>query len=315
MTGENIGPKKQIPPFLRNVLHLFTGRSVAQALFNDKANGSEVKDESGQVVGSSLIVRSGLGLIQLGAGFLVLVAGATAVANGAATPVLFIFLIYLLHTTGELCLSPVGLSMVTKLAPARMQSLMMGIWFFSFSLSNLLAGFVAAQRYGRAVKWIEDRREHLMCANHSRDPRHLAKLALDLRRMFPTLESEESCAAFGEHELLHLAAPRATALANAVAPPPWSVKTRGGPRRGPIAVRRGARRKVTSPSWTVREPEAQVCTTSASRVSRACMSCTSKGRGSISARSWPSGRWRAGRTCRPADRRTSPLAGRRAGPR
>ena len=47
-------------------------------------------------------------------------------------------------TWGELCLSPVGLSMITKLAPRRLQSLMMGIWFFSFSLANLFAGLVAA---------------------------------------------------------------------------------------------------------------------------------------------------------------------------
>jgi POT family proton-dependent oligopeptide transporter len=52
--------------------------------------------------------KFGLALIQLGAGFLVLVAGANAVGVDVPTPVLFIFLIYLLHTTGELCLSPVG---------------------------------------------------------------------------------------------------------------------------------------------------------------------------------------------------------------
>jgi POT family proton-dependent oligopeptide transporter len=48
------------------------------------------------------------------------------------------------YTWGELCLSPVGLSMVTKLGPERLQSLMMGVWFFSFSLANLLSGLLAA---------------------------------------------------------------------------------------------------------------------------------------------------------------------------
>ena len=47
------------------------------------------------------------------------------------TPVIFIFLIYLLHTTGELCLSPVGLSAMNRLAPAHMASLIMGTWFLS----------------------------------------------------------------------------------------------------------------------------------------------------------------------------------------
>lgn len=85
--------------------------------------------------------KFGLALIQLGAGFLVLVAGAS---NGVATPVLFIFLIYLLHTTGELCLSPVGLSAMNRLAPAHMASLIMGTWFFASATGNFAAGLIAA---------------------------------------------------------------------------------------------------------------------------------------------------------------------------
>ena len=85
--------------------------------------------------------KFGLALMQLGAGFLVLVAGAT---NGVATPVLFIFLIYLLHTTGELCLSPVGLSAMNRLAPAHMASLIMGSWFFASATGNFVAGLIAA---------------------------------------------------------------------------------------------------------------------------------------------------------------------------
>jgi POT family proton-dependent oligopeptide transporter len=79
--------------------------------------------------------------MQLGAGFLVLVAGA---ATGTMTPVLFIFLIYLLHTTGELCLSPVGLSAMNRLAPAHMASLIMGSWFFASATGNFAAGLIAA---------------------------------------------------------------------------------------------------------------------------------------------------------------------------
>ena len=88
--------------------------------------------------------KFGLGLIQLGAGFLVLVAGASAVGLGVPTPVIFIFLIYLLHTTGELCLSPVGLSAMNRLAPAHMASLIMGTWFFASATGNFVAGLIAA---------------------------------------------------------------------------------------------------------------------------------------------------------------------------
>ncbi len=86
--------------------------------------------------------KFGLAMIQLGAGFLVLVAGAVA-AGGNLTPVMFIFLIYLLHTTGELCLSPVGLSAMTKLALPHMVGLIMGTWFFASALGNFTAGLIA----------------------------------------------------------------------------------------------------------------------------------------------------------------------------
>jgi POT family proton-dependent oligopeptide transporter len=88
--------------------------------------------------------KFGLGLLQLGLGFLVLVWGANAVGMENATPVLFIFLIYLLHTTGELCLSPVGLSAMNRLAPAHMASLIMGTWFFASATGNFVAGQIAA---------------------------------------------------------------------------------------------------------------------------------------------------------------------------
>ena len=88
--------------------------------------------------------KFGLALIQLGAGFLVLVFGANAVGMENATPVLFIFLIYLLHTTGELCLSPVGLSAMNRLAPKHMASLIMGTWFFASATGNFVAGLIAA---------------------------------------------------------------------------------------------------------------------------------------------------------------------------
>lgn len=88
--------------------------------------------------------KFGLGIMQLGAGFIVLVAGAYAVGIEELTPVIFIFLIYLLHTTGELCLSPVGLSAMNRLAPAHMASLIMGTWFFASAAGNFAAGLIAA---------------------------------------------------------------------------------------------------------------------------------------------------------------------------
>ncbi len=89
-------------------------------------------------------LKFGLGVVQVGLGFLVLVFGARSVGIDVPTPVLFIFLIYLLHTTGELCLSPVGLSAMTRLAPAHMASLIMGTWFFASATGNLAAGLIAA---------------------------------------------------------------------------------------------------------------------------------------------------------------------------
>ncbi len=88
--------------------------------------------------------KFGLGVVQVGLGFLILVWGAQAVGLDVPTPVIFIFLIYLLHTTGELCLSPVGLSAMNRLAPGHMASLIMGTWFFASATGNFAAGLIAA---------------------------------------------------------------------------------------------------------------------------------------------------------------------------
>jgi len=87
-----------------------------------------------------------LGLILVGLGFAVMV-WASILTKGQSQQVglLWLNLTYLLHTCGELCLSPVGLSTVTKLAPHRKVGQMMGIWFMSISLGNVLAGKVAGQ--------------------------------------------------------------------------------------------------------------------------------------------------------------------------
>src|SRR5690606_2336092 len=91
-----------------------------------------------------------LGVVQVGLGFLVLVAGAKA-AGAGATPVIFIFLIYLIHTMGELCLSPVGLSAMNRLTPAHMASLIMGAWFFASATGNFTAGLISAATGGEGA--------------------------------------------------------------------------------------------------------------------------------------------------------------------
>jgi POT family proton-dependent oligopeptide transporter len=85
------------------------------------------------------------GLALLGTGFLVLAWGATYTQNGTLVSPMWLIVTYLLHTFGELCLSPVGLSSVTKLAPERLVGQMMGTWFMGAALGNLVAGLVAGQ--------------------------------------------------------------------------------------------------------------------------------------------------------------------------
>lgn len=96
--------------------------------------------------------KFGLGLIQLGAGFLVVVWGAGNAGDGELLPVIFIFLIYLLHTMGELCLSPVGLSAMNRLAPAHLASLIMGTWFFASATGNFVAGKIAEATGSEALE-------------------------------------------------------------------------------------------------------------------------------------------------------------------
>ena len=88
-------------------------------------------------------VKFALGVAMAGLGFLTLVAGMKGTGDIGLTPVIFIFLIYWIHTMGELMVSPVGLSAVTKLAPARVVGMTMGAWFLYSGLSNFLAGVIA----------------------------------------------------------------------------------------------------------------------------------------------------------------------------
>jgi POT family proton-dependent oligopeptide transporter len=80
------------------------------------------------------------GLILVAAGFAILVFAARQAEQGVAVSPLWLAATYLLHTFGELCLSPVGLSAMTKLAPARIAGLTMGVWFLATSVGNYLGG-------------------------------------------------------------------------------------------------------------------------------------------------------------------------------
>jgi POT family proton-dependent oligopeptide transporter len=97
-----------------------------------------------------------LALFQVGLGFLVFVWGANLVGASVMTPVIFVFIIYLLHTTGELCLSPVGLSAMNRLAPSFMASLIMGAWFYMTAVGNFVAGKIGEATGGEGGEMSKD---------------------------------------------------------------------------------------------------------------------------------------------------------------
>jgi POT family proton-dependent oligopeptide transporter len=88
--------------------------------------------------------KFGLGVTQAGLGFLLLVYGIEQADDRGQVAMVWLALAYLIHTSGELCLSPVGLAMVTKLAVGRVVGLMMGVWFLSSSVAHYVAGLIAA---------------------------------------------------------------------------------------------------------------------------------------------------------------------------
>jgi len=99
----------------------------------------------------SPIVKQALGMIILGCGFVVLaIAQERADVLGTVGPI-WLVSVYVLHTLGELCLSPIGLSMVSKLAPRQLISILMGIWFTAMALANYLAGTLEAILSGSGI--------------------------------------------------------------------------------------------------------------------------------------------------------------------
>lgn len=90
----------------------------------------------------SIPMKFAFGIFQLGLGFLVTYIGYQMQSENLV-PLLTLVFLYMLHTTGELFLSPIGLSMVTKLSPKKMAGTAMGAWFLSFAMANFLAGHIA----------------------------------------------------------------------------------------------------------------------------------------------------------------------------
>ncbi|MGL4853554.1 MAG: peptide MFS transporter [Phocaeicola sp.] len=88
-------------------------------------------------------VKQSIGLFLLAMGYLIIAFGVHGVDHNVKVSMLWLTSLYLVHTMGELCLSPIGLSMVYKLSPARFSSLMMGVWYLSTSAANKLAGMLS----------------------------------------------------------------------------------------------------------------------------------------------------------------------------
>ena len=101
-------------------------------------------------------VKFGAALFMVGLGFLIFVWGARTVGPGVATPVLFVFIIYLVHTMAELCLSPVGLSAMNRLAPAHLASFIMGAWFYMTAVGNFIAGKIGEATGGEGGVMSQD---------------------------------------------------------------------------------------------------------------------------------------------------------------
>jgi POT family proton-dependent oligopeptide transporter len=108
-------------------------------------------------ISPSLTTKMAGGLLLMALGFVVMYFGAKqALASGKVWPT-WLIATYLIHTFGELCLSPVGLSAVTKLAPARLVGQMMGVWFVATSLGNLIAGLLAGHISGDNIEAMPNR--------------------------------------------------------------------------------------------------------------------------------------------------------------
>jgi POT family proton-dependent oligopeptide transporter len=91
----------------------------------------------------SIPLKFAMGVFLTGFGFLVLAIGSMFLTPEHQISMMWLVALYVIHTCGELCLSPVGLSMVTKLAPAKLMSMLMGVWLAASFFGNLMGGYFA----------------------------------------------------------------------------------------------------------------------------------------------------------------------------
>ena len=117
---------------------IFLGTSVALYWANRKLKGKV----------SSSLFKMIIGLIIMGTGFFFMYAAASEFNNTGASAMYWLVLAYLFHTIGELCISPVALSYITKLAPVKYASLMMGVYFAMTGFGNKLAGLLGESAEG-----------------------------------------------------------------------------------------------------------------------------------------------------------------------
>ena len=89
------------------------------------------------------MIKFGLSLIQVGAGFLILLIGAHFADGAFRMPLIFLIVMYMLHTSGEMFMSPVGLSQMTKLSPLSIVSFVMAVWYMALAMANLFGGWIA----------------------------------------------------------------------------------------------------------------------------------------------------------------------------
>jgi POT family proton-dependent oligopeptide transporter len=144
-----------------STLNLFADRSTENAIFGSTFPSSWWQSLNAMLIfilapvfawlwvklgdrGPASPTKFALGLIGVGLGFVYLIPGAAEAETGVKVGVIWLFGVYMIHTLAELCLSPVGLSSMTKLAPARIVSLMMGVWFLGASIGNFIGGYSAS---------------------------------------------------------------------------------------------------------------------------------------------------------------------------
>jgi POT family proton-dependent oligopeptide transporter len=88
-------------------------------------------------------LKQSIGLLLLSLGYLVIAFGVKGVDGATKASMFWLLGMYILHTFGELCLSPIGLSMVARLSPVRLASLLMGVWFLANAMANDFAGMLS----------------------------------------------------------------------------------------------------------------------------------------------------------------------------